>query len=271
MTERPDRLPKIVLAPEEDVALARAVEAGVYAAHLLATRGPDRELDDVVAAGAEASARLWWAGARVAAHLAHQVVRQQRLPLEELIQDAYLALTEAVRGYDHARGMRFTSYVYQCVAQALADAYRHRPGVLPPTRGDHWAASLAKAERDRLAQLGVHLTLSQAADAVGVSTTAAARGIRPPISLGVGWCDEVAADPGDDLESHGTDFLALLSPTHAHILAAHYGIGRRRQTLTEIAADLGRSPSTVGRWEANALAQARAVLTADRTTACLAS
>lgn len=259
-------LPVITLQPGEDVALARAVEAGVYAAHLLGKQGSETRLEQVVKAGDRARERLWWAGARVAAHLAHQVANIQLLPVDDLLQDAFLALTEAVIRYDHARGMRFTSFVYQNATQALVEAYRHRPGTLPPTRGDRWAAALATTERNRLAHLGVSTTLVEAAKAVGVSTTAAVRGAMETVSLGVEWADVLPAEPVEQPIGCGTDFLALLHPTHAHILTARYGIGRSPQTLAQVSRELRRSPSTVARWERTALAEARTLLSAERTT-----
>lgn len=124
MHHRSADLPVIRLEPGEDTALARAVEAGVYATHLLAEHGPDSRLERAAEAGRQASDRLWWAGSRIAAHLAHQVATTQRLPVDDLLQDAYVALTESVLRYDHARGMRFSSFVYQSVTQALVEAYR---------------------------------------------------------------------------------------------------------------------------------------------------
>jgi hypothetical protein len=266
MHHRSVDLPVIRLEPGEDTALARAVEAGVYATHLLEERGPDALLERVADAGREASERLWWAGSRIAAHLAHRVSSTQRLPVDDLLQDAYVALTESVIRYDHARGMRFSSFVYQNVTQALVEAYRHRPGALPPSRGDRWAASLAASERNRLALLGIPVTLTEAARAVGVSTTAATRGAMTTVSLGIEWADDLPADTEDDPVGCGTDFLALLRPTHAHILAARNGIGRPAQTLAQLAAELHHSPSTIARWEQAALAEARALLSAERMT-----
>ena len=266
MHHRSADLPIIRLEPGEDTALARAVEAGVYATHLLAEHGPDSRLERAAEAGRQASDRLWWAGSRIAAHLAHQVATTQRLPVDDLLQDAYVALTESVLRYDHARGMRFSSFVYQSVTQALVEAYRHRPGTLPPSRGDRWAASLAANERNRLALLGTSVTLAEAARAVGVSTTAAARGAMTTVSLGTEWADDLSVEADDDPMGCGTDFLALLHPTHAHILAARHGIGRPMRTLVQLATEMHHSPSTIARWERAALAEARTLLSAERMT-----
>ncbi|MFT3889842.1 MAG: sigma factor [Arachnia sp.] len=266
MTRFPNDLPDIRLAPGEDVALARAVEAGVYAAHLIETEGPTSELTRVSLAGQAAAQHLWWSGARIAAHLAHQVVRSQLLPPEDVLQDAYLALSEAVIRYDHARGMRFTSFVYQCVTQALVEAYRHRPGTLPPNRVDRWAAALAKAERERQAHLGVTVTLREAAEAIGVSVTAAARGAIETVSLDHSPAADMPAEDDDAVDRIGTDFLGLLDPLHAAVLRARYGIGAPAETLAEVSARLRRAPSTVGRWERAALAAAREILSGERTT-----
>ena len=74
-----------------------------------------------------------------------------------------------------------------------------------------------------------------AARAVGVSTTAAARGAMTTVSLGTEWADDLSVEADDDPMGCGTDFLALLHPTHAHILAARHGIGRPMRTLVQLA------------------------------------
>ena len=61
------RFPPRRLGDGDDLAAARAVEAGVYAAHLLEhSRAPDPRLEQVVRAGEEAALALWAIGLRIA-------------------------------------------------------------------------------------------------------------------------------------------------------------------------------------------------------------
>lgn len=158
-------------------------------------------------------------------------------------------------------------------AAELPPAEDRAPQVL--LLGDSYVAALSvpleetvgqRLERNRLALLGTSVTLAEAARAVGVSTTAAARGAMTTVSLGTEWADDLSVEADDDPMGCGTDFLALLHPTHAHILAARHGIGRPMRTLVQLATEMHHSPSTIARWERAALAEARTLLSAERMT-----
>ncbi|MHA6525212.1 sigma-70 family RNA polymerase sigma factor [Tessaracoccus sp. G1721] len=261
------RLPDAWFGPGEDLACAKVVEAGLYAAHLLDLHGPDPELTRLVAAAAEATDRFWAVGLKVAMQQARRLAVAYDLPSEDLFQDGCVAVAEAIERFDFTRGVRFTTFVFEGVARTLAEGARHRMGRPTASRADRRAARLAGAERDREAAAGNSIDIARAAAAVGVSPTAAGRALVRMISLD----DVIAADPSAEagfarVDSHGLDFLSLLSARHRLVLELRYGLWGEALTLAETARRMSASQSTVHRWEGEAIAAARELLAGERTT-----
>jgi len=256
--------PLVTLLPGEDAHLALAVEAGVYAATL-----PERrELRAIVAAGDEARERLWWAGVRTAASLAYRHAARSGLPVDDVLQDACVAVSEAVCTWDCRRGASFTTHVYHLVSFAMQSVGRHRGGSWSSSKGDRRAARVVADEHSRLAERGIRLAPHEIAALTGVSATAAARGA----TMIVGLPDEQLADPDAAFAFHridelGTDFLELLHPRHRTMLKLRFGLDGPAHTLQEAAAVLGISSSTALRVHQGALRAARRILEEERTTA----
>lgn len=249
----------------DDLAAARAVEAGVYAAHLL-ERSQDRDprLERVVRAGQEATLDLWATGLRIAWSRACAVATLHCLPADDLFQDACVALAEAIRRFDHARGVRFSTFAFQAVQHSLLGAGRHRPLSATPSRRDREAAARLRAALERDAGS----SLRSAAERAGVSVQAAARGRIRIVDLSAVAAADPAAARSFELAEAGTDFLELLLPEHRQVLELRHGLrGGDPLTLAQVAAVMHISSTTVARWEAAAVAAARRILAADRTTA----
>lgn len=260
------RLPDTWFGPGEDLACAEVIEAGLYASHLIDLHGPDPDLSRIVARGREARDRLWAVGLKVAMQQARRLAVAYDLPSEDLFQDGCVAVAEAIERYDFTRGVRFTTFVFEFVIRTLAEGARHRVGRPIATRADRRAARLAGEERDREAAAGNSIDITRAAAAAGVSPTAARRALVRMVSLD----DVTAADPAAEagfarVDSHGLDFLSLLSPRHRRVLALRYGLGCEALTLADTARRLGASQSTVHRWEGEAIKAARTLLTGERT------
>lgn len=254
-------IPLIWLRDGDDVREARAMEAGLYATHLLELNGPDPELEAVALAGEEAAQRLWWVGIRLARAISGRIASLNGLPHEDLFQEGCVAVAHAIRHFDHARGVRFTTFVHHVVRQGLADAENHRVGYGVPSRGDRRAARLTQQAR----QDNPGASLAEAACAAGVSVEAALRGR----TRQTGFDEEAARDPNaeaafEQASCTSLDFLELLTARHRWLLEARYRAGGA--TLAAIATRLGVSTSTAGRWEQEALAEARGLLIAERTT-----
>lgn len=258
--------PQVTLRDGEDRELARAIEAGIYAEHLLDKDPFDDELSAVAEAGREARTRLWWAGLRVGAWHAFREVREHHTPFEDVLQDACVAVAEAVCTWDYTRGVAFTTYAYQRVEIALHDAGRHRAGHWTGSRGDRRAARLATIERHRLAGLGIELDTGEVAARIGVSPTAAIRGATVIVGLPEDPIpDDAASRAFEEVEFADVGFLDLLSERHRRLLRLRFGLDGREYTLQEAAQELEISVTTAARHLQHALEKARGILESDAT------
>lgn len=254
------------LAPGEDAALARSFEAGVYAEYLISRYGPDDALAAVAAEGRDSFLRLWWIGAKVGIRLARRLAGPASEILDDLLQDAWLAVSESVARWDYRREAGFVTFTYRCVELALTAAGRNRPGSWSSSRGDRNAAGRVAKERLRLASLGEEVSLVEVARRLGISAAAATRGSTVTVELSSEpLADPTAALAFDAVDEVGLDFLDLLPPAHARVLRLRFGLDGPPLSVRELGAVLGVAPSTACRSVAAALVQARALLQAERT------
>ncbi|MFZ0530462.1 MAG: sigma factor, partial [Propionicimonas sp.] len=128
--------PSAVTRPpaEEQAALARTIEAGVLAEHLLATGerplpATEAELRALVAFGQEAFQQFLLGYVRLVGKLAAAEAKRSGLATEDLFQEGFLAMAEALRRYDHRRG-RFSTYATVRISQHLAEVGAARLGAL---------------------------------------------------------------------------------------------------------------------------------------------
>ncbi|MDO5678369.1 MAG: sigma-70 family RNA polymerase sigma factor [Propionibacteriaceae bacterium] len=239
-------LPHVHLLPGEDFELARTIEAGVYAQYLLQTQPERPLLAEMVRAGLAASERLSWVGIRMALKLAQRAAYFSGLPAEELFQDGCAAVGEAIRRFDHTREVRFTTFVHEYLIRVMSDGEQHRVGHPQVSRADRRAARQES------------------------QSPAARRGRIRLVSLDDAAHVEVASADGPPETAVGTDFLALLQPRHQKVLRLRYGYLGQPRTLAEAARIMNASPSTVSRWEREAVEAARLLLAGDRTTTAAA-
>ncbi|AIJ22170.1 sigma-70 family RNA polymerase sigma factor [Amycolatopsis methanolica] len=121
-----------LLTIEEEVTLAKRIEAGLYAQHLLATTrvlDPQRRADLLTIAeeGREAKNRLLEANLRLVVSIAKRYTGRG-MSLLDLIQEGNLGLIRAVEKYDYTPGFKFSTYatwwIRQAISRALADQSR---------------------------------------------------------------------------------------------------------------------------------------------------
>jgi len=119
-----------LLPREEEASLAVTIEAGLYAAHLVAqgTRPDDEEdLCALVALGEEARQTMIRSNLRLVVALAKRHTGRG-LSMLDLIQEGNLGLMRAVAGFDYQRGFKFSTYavwwIKQAIMRAVADQGR---------------------------------------------------------------------------------------------------------------------------------------------------
>lgn len=257
-------LPTVVLAPGDDALLARAIEGGLYARHLLDEGATDPRLHDVVRRGEAAAEKLAWVGIRMAIKYARRTAYVSGLPEEELFQDGCVAVAEAIRRYDHTRTFRFTTFVHEYLVREMTDGGRHRIGHPSVSRADRRAARQALRTLDTLGLEDSELAVDAVVRATGLSPGATQRGRIRLVSLDLSLiAEELSYEHAVETD---LDFLALLLPRHRRVLRLRYGLAGRPRTLVETAQIMRASPSTVSRWEREALEAARHLLTGEETT-----
>lgn len=138
-----------LLSAEQEVELGRAIEAGLYAEHLLSIAGTgdsDPELlREAVADGRAAFHRFVEANVRLAAWRGRRRVAAGGggvLSVEDLTAEGTLGVIRALQKWDHVRGLKFSTYAYDWVGlhqqRAVAAAA---------------PAGLAARDRDRCTEL----------------------------------------------------------------------------------------------------------------------
>lgn len=217
---------------EEEKNLARRIEAGLYAEHLIATgdhRHPHSALRRVVEDGSRACETLFRRNLRLVMKLAGRAANRTGLPLDDLFQEGCLALGEAIRHFDHGRGMRFSTLAHEYVSRALGRAVRTRCGSLDLVRP--------------------------------------ADGSRRPVQftdLDQAPSRLLTCDGGFEVvESSSMDFLDLLG-VGGLVLRLRFGIGTACHTRDQVGVALGMSATSVKRIEERALGEARQLLDAER-------
>ena len=121
-----------LLTAADEVDLAKRIEAGLYAAHLLAssndfTASRKRELRALVIDGERAKDHLLRANLRLVVSLAKRYTGHG-MPFLDLIQEGNLGLIRAVEKFDYAKGFKFSTYatwwIRQAISRAMADQSR---------------------------------------------------------------------------------------------------------------------------------------------------
>ncbi|WP_197430275.1 sigma-70 family RNA polymerase sigma factor [Auraticoccus cholistanensis] len=159
-TTRP-RTDEPLLDAAEEVALARAMEAGVLAAEALrTTRGPGGEpvpeacradLVRLREEGERARRRFLLANVRLVASEVRQAAARTSLGEDDLFQEGVLALAECLLRWDHARGTRFVAYALPWVRNRVRAAGAARIGELE-SPGRVGQVRLVRQEHLRLTQ-----------------------------------------------------------------------------------------------------------------------
>src|SRR6478735_69880 len=121
-----------LLTAEQEVDLAKRIEAGVFAGHMLESGkrlSPQRRIDlkMIVRDGGRARSHLLVANLRLVVSLAKRYTGRG-MPLLDLIQEGNLGLIRAVEKFDYTKGFKFSTYatwwIRQAISRAMADQSR---------------------------------------------------------------------------------------------------------------------------------------------------
>jgi RNA polymerase primary sigma factor len=193
-----------LLNAEEEVELAKRIEAGLYAAERL--RGaeedgeklspqPRRDLEWIVRDGERAKNHLLEANLRLVVSLAKRYTGRGMAFLD-LIQEGNLGLIRAVEKFDYTKGYKFSTYatwwIRQAITRAMADQART---IRIPVHMVEVINKLGRIQRELLQDLGREPTpeeLAKEMDITPEKVLEIQQYAREPISL-----DQTIGDEGD--------------------------------------------------------------------------
>ena len=197
-----------LLNAEEEVDLAKRIEAGLFAEELLATRGPfkDRRQGDyewIAEDGQRAKNHLLEANLRLVVSLAKRYTGRGMLFLD-LIQEGNLGLIRAVEKFDYTKGYKFSTYatwwIRQAITRAMADQART---IRIPVHMVEVINKLARVQRQMLQDLGREPTpeeLARELDMTPEKVVEVQKYGREPISLHTPLGEDGDSEFGDLIE-----------------------------------------------------------------------
>lgn len=114
-----------LLSAVEEVELARAIEAGLFATKIVSGEIKSKvdatadELEQIVDEGEAAMQRFTKANLRLVVSVARRYGRAQ-MPMLDLIQEGNTGLIRGVEKFDYAKGFKFSTYATWWVRQAIS-------------------------------------------------------------------------------------------------------------------------------------------------------
>ncbi|WP_344084131.1 RNA polymerase sigma factor SigB [Luedemannella helvata] len=257
-----------LLTAEQEVDLARRVEAGLFAEERLAGA---TDLDPRLAAdlrtiareGKAAKNHLLEANLRLVVSIAKRYTGRGMAFLD-LIQEGNLGLIRAVEKFDYTKGYKFSTYatwwIRQAITRAMADQART---IRIPVHMVEQVNRMVRARRDLATTLGREPSVAEVAVALGVEEYQVLELIsydREPVSLdqAVGEDGESAlgdfvarVDPREEpadavsegqLRNEVEVVLATLSQREQEVIRLRFGLDDGRQrTLDEVGREFGLS------------------------------
>lgn len=200
-----------LLNAEEEVELAKRIEAGLYAAHILQSGALDKETDRsyirelraIMRDGQQAKNHLLEANLRLVVSLAKRYTGRGMLFLD-LIQEGNLGLVRAVEKFDYTKGYKFSTYatwwIRQAITRAMADQART---IRIPVHMVEVINKLARVQRQMLQDLGREPTTTELAkelDMTEEKVVEVQKYGREPISLHTPLGEDGDSEFGDLIE-----------------------------------------------------------------------
>jgi RNA polymerase sigma factor (sigma-70 family) len=278
-----------LLDAAREVELSKAIEAGLYAAHLLAEDtvpgGASRdELTQLVAEGERAKDLFIRANLRLVVSIARRYVRSG-MPMLDLIQEGNTGLVRAVEKFDYERGYKFSTYATWWIRQAISRAIAQQERTVRlPVQLVEDVNRMRNVIRQLTREMGADPHPEQVADALGVSVERVnelKRWSQDTVSLDTPVGDDGDTNLGDlvadsdepspeDVVLSGLErqriesLLNHLDDRSAGIMRARYGLeDGREHSLTEVASRFSLSRERIRQLEIQALGRLRELARAE--------
>jgi RNA polymerase primary sigma factor len=273
-----------LLTAHDEVELAKAIEAGLFAQEMLQTGRVDTagqptaaELAIIVADGAQAKQRLIEANLRLVVSIAKRYIGRGMVFLD-LIQEGNLGLIRAVEKFDYTKGYKFSTYatwwIRQAITRAIADQART---IRIPVHMVETINKMARVQRQLHQDLGREPTPAEVAEEMGLPIDRVAeiqRVAQEPVSLQAPIGEE-DSDLGDFIEDadavvpiEAAAFMMLqdqleqvldtLSPREQRVIQLRFGlIDGHPRTLEEVGRDFGVTRERIRQIESKTLVKLR--------------
>ncbi len=272
-----------LLTAEQEVDLAKRIEAGLYAGHKLETETglPDdyrRDLEDVAEDGRRAKAHMLEANLRLVVSVAKKY-SDRGLSLLDVVQEGNLGLIRAVEKFDYTKGYKFSTYAMWWIRQAIQRGFADSARTIRlPVHVLEMLSKLSRVERDMHQRLGREPTPEELAvelDRTPDQIEELLRTSRQPISLDSTIGEDGETSIGDLIEDvdapeaselvdrqlladqlrHALD---ALTPREATIMAMRFGLyDGNPHTLDEIGRALGLTRERIRQLEKQSLSKLR--------------
>jgi RNA polymerase primary sigma factor len=272
-----------LLTAEEEVDLAKRIEAGLFAEHKLETeaklsRQYRADLELVAEDGRLAKAHMLEANLRLVVSVAKKY-SDRGLSLLDVVQEGNLGLIRAVEKFDYTKGYKFSTYAMWWIRQAIQRGFADSARTIRlPVHVLEMLSKLSRVERDMHQRLGREPTPEELAvelDRTPDQIEELLRTSRQPISLDSTIGEDGETSIGDLIEDidapeagelvdrqlmadqlrHALD---ALTPREATIMSMRFGLyDGNPHTLDEIGKALGLTRERIRQLEKQSLSKLR--------------